>query len=246
MQKLYLGPDLFYRDFRENIGGGLKSEETGWIPGIQGVYDFNVPQKFYGGVDVRWAKGQTLYDGSLTQPLGKTSSYQSHTDNTFFNIEGRSGYPFSVHCRKWSLTPFLGGGYQSWSRRSVNKVVGYDELYTWAYLAEGLRFSWNFSKSWQTGIHLKWMQPLNGKVEIHNLISKDITLNLGSELQIEVEALLAGTVGFSSIGFCFIPYFRFLPIGKSEEKTWEEKQIFEPSSVTIVAGFRLEFSYTLK
>lgn len=239
-QKLYIGPDLFYRYYNELIEGGGKSTEMGWIPGFQAGWDFYRGWVPYVGADIRFAEGRTRFDGTVVNVFQRTfAPFQSHTDNTLFNVEGRLGYTL-----KWKsvrLSPFFGMGYQRWMREAVDRTSGYDELYTWGYLAEGIRLNWDYCKWGAVGLNLKMMQMKMSEIQIRGAYSWPIVLNLGNKWQAEAEIPLSWNP--LPYGISLVSYFRYLPIGKSQEQRTSRGIIFEPASVTYVSGARLEFAY---
>jgi len=236
-QDLYIGPDIFYRNYREKAKNGRKSKDLGWLYGFQAGYDLIQCSIPYISADLRYAEGRTEYIGAIQNlRTGVVTPLYSHTDNNLFNIEVRAGYPFFLG--RWRLIPFLGMGYQRWYRDALDKKTGYTEVYRWAYFAEGLRISLELPCHWETGLHLKLMQMKMAEIEIRGFFPWTSTLSLGDKLQAEIELPL--TYSFNHFFLNLTPYFRFLPIGKSQIQKTPKGVFFEPASNTNVYGLRLE------
>ncbi len=234
-QGLYLGPDIFYREFREEIENGGKSEERGWLFGFQGGYELVKKRIPYFGADLRYAEGRTDYDGTI-QKWEDFIPFHSFTDNTLFNVEGRIGYPFFVS--KWRFIPFAGMGYQRWFREAVDRESGYDEIFTWAYFAQGVKVYWQGGRFWNLGLHLKLMEMKMSQIEIRDYYPWSVVLTLGNKPQAEIE--LPVSYIRKRYFLNLTPYYRYLPIGKSQVQQSPHGSFFEPSSSTQVLGFRLE------
>lgn len=238
---VYLGPDLFYRYFKELTNSRGKSEEVGWLPGFQAGGDYEESWRPYLGGDLRFAEGQTRFEGTLQHHvLKKFIPFTSHTDNTIFNMEGRLGY--TLGWGQMSFSPFFAMGFQSWLRKAVDRTTGYDEWYRWNYLALGLRWNWRYNSSWAGGFFISLMRMKMADVQIRGIYSWPIALNLADEWQTEAELPFSWTCG--TYGLSWVSYFRYLPIGKSEMQRTSRGEIFVPASVTYTLGNRLECMYT--
>ncbi|MBS0625415.1 MAG: hypothetical protein JSS32_05135 [Verrucomicrobia bacterium] len=234
-QKIYIGPDVFYRYYEEKIPEPRKSKEIGWLPGFQAGWDLYRSFFPYLGADLRFAEGKTRFIGTSENTFFRTvRNVESHSDNTLLNFEGRLGY--TLNWGKISLSPFFGMGFQRWMRGLGN----YTELYTWGYLAEGVRLRCS-TTSWMFGLNLKAMQMKMSEIQICGVYSWPVVLTLGNEWQLETEAPISWLKNPYEISL--VPYFRYLPIGQSNTQTTSRGTIFEPASNTYVAGARLEFAY---
>ena len=237
---IYLGPDVFYRSFKELISSEGKSEETGWLPGFQAGGDYEKSFRPYIGGDLRFAEGKTRFEGTLqNHVLRKFLPFSSHTENTIFNAEGRLGYTLPWKAVRFS--PFFAMGFQGWLRKAVDRSSGYDEWYRWNYLAVGLRCNWRYSASWSGGLFINLMRMKTADVQIRGLYSWPVILNLADEWQTEAQLPLSWNHG--PYRLCSVTYFRYLPIGKSEMQRTSRGEIFVPASVTYAIGNRLEFMY---
>ncbi len=237
---IYLGPDVFYRSFKELTSSEGKSEEEGWLPGFQAGGDFEESFLPYIGGDLRFAEGTTRFEGTLqNHVLRKFHPFSSHTENTIFNAEGRLGYTLSW--RAIRLAPFLAVGFQGWLRKAVDRTTGYDEWYRWNYLAIGFRCNWSYSTSWTGGFFANLMRMKTADVQIRGLYSWPIILNLKDEWQTEIQLPLSWHK--NPYRLCWVGYFRYLPIGKSEMQRTSRGEIFVPASVTYAIGNRLECMY---
>ncbi|MDP1607746.1 MAG: hypothetical protein Q8L98_00330 [Chlamydiales bacterium] len=236
---LYISPDLFYRSFKELTGCEGKSEESGWLPGIQAGFDYENPWGAYLGGDVRFAEGQTFFDGTIQHHvLKKFIPFQSYTDNTLFNMEGRLGYTLAY--KTIQCSPFFAIGFQKWARRASDKETGYDEWFRWNYLAAGMRWHWRYSQFWEGGFFFHLMRMKTADVQIRGISVWPIVLTLPDEWQAEAE--LPFSWNYSTYSVSWVGYIRYLPIGKSESQKMPKGELFLPASITYVLGNRLEFT----
>jgi hypothetical protein len=236
-QRVYIGPDVFYRAFEEERQGEAKSQEKGFLSGFQAGYDLYLQWLPYLGGDLRFAQGRVPFDGTVQNHITKTfAPFQSSTDNTLFSVEGRLGY--TLHWQKIFFSPFFGMGFQRWFRVAVDRQTGYDELYSWSYLAEGFQMHWAYSSWGSLGLNAAMMQTRMAEVQIRGLYSWPIVLTLGEKWQAEVEISLSWQK--NPYGISLVPYFRYLPFGESESQQTRRGRIFIPPSRTYVLGGRLE------
>lgn len=234
---LYVGPDAFYRDFREEAGHEAKSEEKGWLAGIQAGFDFYRPWTPYLGADFRFAQGKNRFDGTVqSQVLNKFYPFESHTGNTVLNLEGRLGY--TLGSLKILASPFLGFGWHGWMREAEDRIVGYDEWYRWGYLSFGWQLRGEFLTHFGYGIKINAMRTALAEVQIRGVYSWPILLNLAPSWQYEAE--LPISFHYRSYGLFWVGYFRYLPIGKSNTQRTSRGEIFVPSSITYTWGNRLQ------
>lgn len=236
---LYLAPDLFYRDFQEESGLEAKSEERGWLAGFQAGGDFCLPWLPYAAADLRFAEGKTRFNGTIqNQILNKFFPFQSQTQNTLLNLEGRLGYTLAA--LNFQASPFLGLGWHGWMRQAENRSVGYDEYYRWCYLSLGAHLKAQFS-SLSLGLKANAMHTTLADVQIRGVYSWPIFLNSSPLWQYEAELPLS--FQNQSYAIFWVGYFRYLPIGKTNTQKTSRGEIFIPPSKTYVWGNRLELTY---
>lgn len=237
---LHVGPDVFYRSFREVAKSEGKSQEKGWLTGFQAGCDFSAPWQLYLGGDFRWAEGRTRFEGTVhNQVLNKFADFSSHTANTIINTEGRIGY--TLGSKTLQTSPFFAAGWHGWMRSAENRVVGYDEWYHWSYLGLGMRSSYQPSSSWTGGLVLSLMRTKLADVQIRGVYSWPIILNLAHTWQYEAELPISWIAFPYTISWT--GYFRYLPVGKSDTQRTSRGEIFVPPSLTYVLGNRLECAY---
>jgi hypothetical protein len=247
--RVYIGPDVYYRDYNENLEAPKKSHEFGTLYGFQAGYSYIKPNTYYFGTDLRVSGGYTVYDGSL-QNLNtyEITPYKSNTENGFVNIEARFGKTFIDGCLQY--IPFIGLGGHYWYRGPApNNPYGFSEEYTWGYFAFGVQLQYGIDINWSIGLNLKGMQMFSGIMYAAPL--RGSTFYLGNLLQYEVEFPISysfnNTCSFLS-QISFVPYYRNQNIGKSNNVTTDlpsigQVTLYEPSSKTNLAGARLEFAY---
>lgn len=256
--RLYLGPDIFYRDYsEEEITPGFKSDESGVLFGVQATYDYVKQNSVYFGGSLRYGGGQTSYDGGLQFADGTRAPYESTTDNQIFNVEGRLGYSFLVdQAERLLLTPFIGYGYHRWNRTisGDGEIPGFGdfpindltEIYSWRYIAPGLRTEYQLSPKFDIGLNLKVMFMQGGDIKIEDPTG-DIDTNLGNETQFEVELPLTYHVSETerdAFDIRLTPYYRSMNIGRGDVGCNEVGFCaLEPASTTSVFGATIGAQY---
>lgn len=244
---IYIGPDIYYRDYKEIVTSPAKSNEYGCLYGFQIGYDYIKSSHYYFGTDLRYSTGTTVYDGSLQNYISnQITPYKSTTLNDFLNFEVRCGKTYQL--KRCIIIPYFGLGYFSWFRGcSPNDPYGYDEYYSWRYTALGLRSIYKINYKWSFGLNIKFMLMTHA-----TMISSDlekITFQLGNKLQTELEVPLNYTFNKSFIFFdqiSWVPYYRSQNIGESNVQSVRLSNnrllnFVEPSSSTNIVGIRLEF-----
>lgn len=240
LPRLYLGPDAFYRSFREIIVPEGKSEERGWLFGFQAGLDFSRLWQPYAKVHLRWAEGTSQFDGTVhNQILNKFAAFASHTKNTYFEAKTEIGYLLGSETSQ--ICPFGALGWQGWMREAKNRAFGYDEWEHWCYLGLGVRSRWNVSSHWSLELAFESMRTKLADIQIRGLYSWPIILSLENTWQMEAEFPIRYKK--SSYEISWVGYFRYLPIGKSETQRTSRGEIFVPQSIMHIWGNRLEFSY---
>lgn len=240
--RLYIGPNIFYRDYHEKLCLPAKSDEKGVLYGFQAGYDYERPKWIYFGVNFSPSWGTTDYDGAM-QDL-KTEEITPHLDDTrnfFLNAEGRVGYSFAPQ-EKMLLSVFGAFGYFLWCRD-----IDYMEYYEWEYLGIGARFNWRVKENIEVGLRALVSRMIDGRIQIVDRES-DLTLALGNRYHYSFE--LPVTRVYSQWDLRLVPYFLKQNIGKSETgtacyKEFGEFKISEPESRTYVVGGRLEIGFRL-
>lgn len=247
--RFYVGPDVYYRDYNENLDPPKKSHEFGPLYGVQMGYSYIKPNCYYFGLDLRVSGGQTTYNGSLIDLINHTiTPFNSTTNNGFVNLEARVGK--TLQNGRFHYIPFIGLGGHYWYRGLIqNNPYGFSEIYTWGYFAFGIQTQCKFNKTWSFGMNLKAMQMFSGTMFASGL--NNAIFNLGNVLQYEIELPINYTPNnsyFLLSQISLVPYFRNQNIGKSNSITTNidpigQVSFYEPSSTTYVGGVRLEFAY---
>jgi hypothetical protein len=258
--RLYIGPDLFYRDYNE-IVSPAKSHEFGTLYGVQATYDYVKGNSIYVGASLRYGNGTTTYDGS-TRSNSAPIPVAAKTNNQFLNAEGRLGYTFSLDKRnRLLISPFVGVGYHQWNRdvlsglTSDGKPTGSSfENYSWGYVGPGIQAKYQVSPQFDIGINAKLMMMLGGKIDATDKTSTGQVTGsgsgeLGNALQYEVELPITYHLSHnadSNINLKLTPYYRSQNIAEgSRFKLSNGNNVNEPASNTSVYGvdFGAEFAF---
>lgn len=244
--RVYVGPNIFYRSYHENLNPPFKSDDFGPFFGLVFGYDYRKSNMIYGAVDLGYSWGNVTYDGSILD-FENQSVYPKRSDsnNQIFNVETRIGYTFSPRSLpELMITPYLGIGYLQW-----NRDIKYDETYNWEYVPVGLYTTYDVTQVFTVGLNAKAMRMVNGKIHI-NLDSSSIHLHLGNRWQYGFEFPFIFNLDTRKIwDVRFIPYFYKKNIGKSNDKLvsiyiYPNIKVEEPSSSTYETGAKIEIGYS--
>jgi hypothetical protein len=242
--RLYLGPDFFYRDYRE-ILPGIGDGETGALFGLQGNVDYVKGNSVYFGVGFRYGAGKTTYNGSDFDT--GTIPIKTKTDNQFFNIEGRLGYTFQAGQPKhrFLISPFVALGYHQWNRDVIGEFNTI-ENYSWGYVGPGFHAEYKVSKKFTIGLNAKLMFMFGGKINVEDTFRGELVEQtggkLGNDLQYEIELPLTYNLVENSkngIDLKFTPYYRSQDIGLGQpfpSVISSTGAAVEPASTTSVYG----------
>lgn len=244
--RVYFAPDIYYRQYSEDITPPGKSDEYGAIYGLQVGYEYLNPSDLYINASLRGSYGDVLYDGALQHfETRAITPYQSRTNSAFFNAELIGGY--TCQLTHSLFIPFIGFGYHMWDRGFMSTdPYGYEEIYSWNYIAYGFKRYAPLSPNWSWCLSIKFMQMFNSQMFTDNTI-----FNLGNCTQCEIETPFIYTpckpfLGLDQIRL--VPYVREQDIGRSNYQYIYIQSIdqfvsfVEPSSRTFLIGFRVEFS----
>lgn len=244
--RIYIAPDVYYRNYHEVLPPPQKSDEHGTLGGFQLGYDYVENNQLYVGGNWELVAGNTTYDGSiLNLETMKVSPFLSTTGNLLTNLEGRIGYTFaSSPTSRFYIPVFTGIGWNYWRRD-----VGYLELYSWEYIIFGIRPAYRFSPFFELGLNAELMPMFYGTIQINMPFSGWVNLQLGNKLQYSFELpirfIFPKTYHFD---IALVPFYRNQDLGRSNMKILKVKgvgqvTIHEPSSDCYVVGGRIEAGY---
>jgi hypothetical protein len=243
----YLGPELYSRNYKEELTAPFQSDEHGMLYGLVGGYTMSEPDDVYADLNLAYAMGKTKYDGALQNlATGAFAGFhQSKTKNKIFNAEAVGGYNFDFS--QTLITLYLGLGYHEWSRDlGKNTTTGYVESYAWPYVALGIKTATALNDIFDIGVDVKTMVLFRSKMKLDGLSQK---FKLGNKPQVEIS--LPITYKFSQIAesplgamaIKFIPYFRQEKFGESDVVTVNTALgpigLREPASKASVYGLKI-------
>jgi len=241
ISRIYIGPEIYYRRYHEQIIGDGKSDEYGYMYGFRSGYEacfFPLYIHLMGDLSY----GRTTYDGTqLYFEEGILVPCISHTDNRIWDLEGNIGYVFARK-KESTLTfiPIIGPGYHAWFREG-EKEDDYDEKYSWYYFLVGLKFDSFFYSSYRLGLSLKGQYTQNGYVEIIRLFAEDLTLSLNNDWQYSADLYASYFLNKTDVKLTL--FYKNQDIGSSEQIETEGFKITTPLSKSNLIGICFELGY---
>lgn len=237
VSRFYIGPEIFYRDYHEVIPGYAKSDEYGFMYGLQTGYEYCQPP-YYFHIFGDLSYGRTTYDGTIIYIEEQIfEPCLSFTDNRIYDIEADFGYWIYTHLKnRINITPLFGMGYHNWFREGEVED-DYDEEYSWAYFLLGLKCE-KFSCNKKIGFLVKGQYTNSASVEVTRLFTHSINLDLENRFQYFTEIYVQYFL--DKLDLKFNLFYKTENIGGSSKKIIEEYIISIPSSKTYQLGIQLQ------
>jgi|688.fasta_scaffold31555_7 hypothetical protein len=202
----------------------------GNLGGLQGSYEYQPCNGFYGGLTLNWKQG-------------KTKNSFAERKLVYVDVQERLGYTFDSCCKDKSITFFSGFGYR-YLRHKLQQAeessikFHYHEF----YVPVGLLSEYLFLCNWSIGLNFIWMPQIFPTVEIQPLKGAhwDLQNTLGNVL---VE--LPVTYFFSSrcYSLIFKPFYERWEDGRSTAKTSSGEELGLPRNSYHFWGATLSFSF---
>jgi hypothetical protein len=179
-----LSGQFFNFDYSEVWPIPQRSNELGFIPGIALAYTYRgykVP--IYARASFEYSSSQTTYEGDLNHPDGSFEPLIDHSNNHFRRFELQGGYTFRLG-RQFTLTPYTGYGYRSWTRILADPG-GYEEDYSWSYIPLGVRGDLQLSRTFALGFNAAFRFMFGGSIHMTDFYD-DPTMELRSVLGFKI------------------------------------------------------------
>ena len=238
-----LGLMYYHVDYKEDVPPPLKSEESGWLPGLYAGLKIIAPRKVYLNTYVEYSSDELDYDGSNqigTPVKGKSSA-------TFLRFQFNIGYTVPVKSNIL-LSPYIGYGYRSWER-GIKGASPFDETYIWHYFPVGLSSQFILNDKWSVnpGFEARFVYKGSMKVEFNDPNYNQLDFTLGNKTGFKFEAPIKYNIT-ETWAITGNPWYSISEIGESEFETLTYSGVpiglaQEPSSETNQLGFNLIFSY---
>jgi hypothetical protein len=147
-----------YHDYKEtNEPEWFKSNETGFLPGIQITYNYEgIKNPLYLRLLFEYEENKTDYDGGIQDVATQTvTPMQAKTNNKFNTWEGNIGFTFKPWTKEQpvNITVYTGIGYRYWNR-GLGGQAPYSEEYTWKYIPFGVRAAYSINEKWKGGFEI--------------------------------------------------------------------------------------------
>lgn len=238
--RAFISPVAMYRKYSEEVDRG-KSDELGWLYGIQLGYDLIRSQYFYFGSDLTTFWGDSRYRGSLKNLQTKeVCSFHSVTQNFLIDWESRIGYTY--YANGYKIVPHLIFGYYYWDREASNTSVGYDEIYSWLYYGLGGQFYCRTSPRCKFGFRVKVLYMQNANITVRKLFAFPVAAKLGNRLQYEVQIPIVYRIT-NQIDMSLVINGAYRQIGASQKQRVGSYTFHEPGSTVQELGFQLQIGY---
>ncbi|MGD0623189.1 MAG: hypothetical protein ABSB32_00555 [Thermodesulfobacteriota bacterium] len=234
-----------YFDYKEKLSEPLKSNETGFLPGLHLTYAYQgVNNPLYGRLLFEYTEGKTDYDGSTQAGM----PVKSKTNNRFTNYEANIGYTFkqSPTTLPANIAFYTGFGYRYWNR-GLDGQLPYSEEYSWKYIPVGLRGTYRINEKWTGEVDLALWIMFDAEIQVNfsnwdpnfNNPKKSLGNTLGWKIEIPFNYMFLNHWSLE-----FAPSYEFYGFGKSDPFTVTYAGVpvlsgYEPDSRTNIYSMRL-------
>lgn len=209
---------------------GLHST-SGNLGGLQGMYEYKAPKRFYGAAALTWRQGDTKHAGDRTM--------------CYVDTQERFGYTFGSWLGCWtSCTVFTGFGYRHYgedvSTHGNTVSFGYDEF----YVPLGFLTSNQVNSYFNIGFNFQWMPQVYPTVRISPL--KGARWVLTNEIaNFRMEMPFSFTVSDSCNCFIvFEPFFEYWQDGKTTAETELGTVLDIPRNTYLFVGANLNIGFS--
>jgi hypothetical protein len=234
-----------YFDYKEKLDDPLKSNETGFLPGLHLTYSYQgVNNPLYGRLLFEYTEAKTDYDGSTQAGM----PVKSKTDSRFNTWEGNIGYTLKP---RQTMLPiniafYTGFGYRYWNR-GLGGQLPYSEEYSWKYIPVGLRGTYRISEKWTGEVDVALWIMFDPEIQVNfsdldpnfNNPKKSLGNTLGWKIEIPINYMF-----FNHWSLELAPSYEFYGFGKSDPFTITYAGVpvlsgYEPDSRTNIYSMRL-------
>jgi len=232
----FVGMELFYYDYKEDVPAPLKSTEYGFLPAVRAEYEQGFDGlPFLAKYLCRFAAGNTTYDGSYQDG----TPVQLKTDNLFINIDAQIEYEVNTVTGD-TVCLYTGIGYSFWNR-GLGGSSPYDERYSWFHVPIGLKKDYVISPEIEIGFDAALLIMFGGRIEI-DIYNTMVDLELGNKIGWQIRLPIKYRLDKESI-LRIIPWYKVSRIGRSN--VWEKDgyTVYEPASETNQVGVRICFDF---
>jgi hypothetical protein len=234
-----------YFDYKEKIEEPLKSNETGFLPGLHLTYTYQgVNNPLYGRALFEYAEGKVDYDGSTQAGM----PLKAKTSERFLNYEANIGYTLKPRpsVLPAHITFYTGFGYRYW-HRGLDGQFPYSEEYSWMYVPVGLRGTFRISQKWTGAVDIALWIMFDGDIKVNfsdldpnfNNPKKSLGNDLGWKIEVPIDYMFLEHWSLE-----FAPAYENYSFGKSDPFTITYAGVpvlsgYEPDSRTNIYSMRL-------
>jgi hypothetical protein len=234
-----------YFDYKEKVDEPLKSNETGFLPGLHVSYSYQgVNNPLYGKFIFEYTDAKTDYDGSTQAGM----PIKSKTNNRFNTWEGNIGYTFKAQpgVLPADITFYTGFGYRYWNR-GLDGQLPYSEEYSWKYIPVGLRGTFRINEKWTGEVNVALWIMFDSEIQVNfsdldpnfNNPKQSLGNDLGWKIEVPFDYMLLKHWSLE-----LAPSYEFYAFGKSDPFTITYAGVpvlsgYEPDSRTNIYSIRL-------
>lgn len=243
--ELQVGAGGFTFDYREVLSPPFKSTEQAFLPYYE--LSFQTPARrslWHYAATIRFAQGETLYDGSLMDGTPVTGK----TRNIFSALELRAVRPLASPdqdaANRYAL--YTGLDLQYWLR-GLGGASPYNETYVSAWLPLGVRMSGQINANTTVGLDVSCLLMLAGTIYIDAF---DVTLDLGRDSGWKVALPFTFSLEQGN-QLRITPWYQYTSFSKSNDKQvyfiqnnkLKTGTIYEPASHTSQLGLMVQLGF---
>lgn len=240
---IILGAKVHYFDYKEELPPGLKSTESGWLPGICLSYRFTPEDHpFFACSRMDYADAKTKYDGTTQTGMPVIDSTRNH----LLLLETDLGLTVSLPDLPFSISCYSGLVYRFWFRGVGMRedIAPLSEEYSWFQVPLGIRPDFYASRYIRLWLDLSVRFMFGGRIRV-NLRDMDpgfenASAVLGSSPGWRLETGLAVRL-IQGLYLLINPFFEYSAIRMSNtfDIVYNGSMAgrgYEPSSVTLQYG----------
>lgn len=203
----------------------------GNLGGLQAQYDFQTPNRIYGGLSFLWR-------------LGDTSGSLQKRSLLWLNVEERIGYTFGDECESWFVSLFSGFGYRHFGERVRSLGNSLTFRYNTFYFPLGILINGMVNPNFYLGLNFTWLGQVYSTLRMVPLkgarwISENEVTNMKVELPFTFIASHK-----HDLSLVFSPFFETWKDGKVKARSQNGLEMLIPSNRYLFYGITANLKHS--